>query len=482
MIHLPDTAGIREFRAFLDANEYDSTHLTEKLGRAQPPGPTEKSQMFDDSRVITTPNVLVRLFLLGSTIDEATAREFLPEKILEFCADANLLEFVDGNVRASSVIIPIEDLLFASDTYSLLGTDKASEFVLPASTHSANFLRHLTLRTAVNTTLDLGCGCGIHALFASRHSDRVIATDISESAVRYTRFNALLNNIDNVESRKGSLFEPVEGSKFDLIISNPPFVIAPGATFTYRDNQMELDQFCRLLVREAPDYLTESGHLQILCEWVEQEGESWQERLTEWIRGCDGWILHSTPISPASYIEQRSNDISGDAVDTGSTEDWTAYFQDNNVRAIHPGMITLRRRTGNNWIHLQPLLGDVESAAGQAITDGISAIDFLEACDDESLLEATLQLAEQLEAEQMLDDGKAVGVYLRMNNGLSVEAEIDGPVAAFLNLFDRKRTVHECIRKFAALTDADADQLTGDLLAILKVFVSRGFLMPADMD
>lgn len=484
MIRIPGSPAIREFRSFLDSNDYDTAHLTERLGRAQPPADGEQKQMFDDSRVITTTNILIRLFLLGAPIDEETTREFLPGSIIDFCVETGLLAITDGNVWADVVIIPVDDLLFVSDAYRMLGTDKAYEFVLPASTHSANFLRLLTMRTSVNTALDLGCGCGIHALFAARHSKSVVATDVSESATRYTRFNALLNDIDNVECRIGSLFEPVANQQFDLIVSNPPFVISPGETFVYRDNPLDLDEFCRLLITAAPEYLSDNGNLQMLCEWVEQEGQSWTERLKDWIRGCDAWILHSTPISPKDYVQQRSGDIIGESVNSGSTGDWTAYLRSHNVRAIHPGMIALRRRDGQNWIHVQHLPGDVRSEAGQAIADGIAAVDFLEACDGDSMLEATLKLADGLEAEQIQVDGKSIGVYLRVNNGLAVEAEIDGSVAAFLNLFDRKRSVRECIEKFGSLTaaDTDADKLTSDLLSILRVFVSRGFLMPADVD
>jgi len=482
MIQLPDSSAIREFRSFLDANEYDTTHLIERLGRAQPPAPGEKAQMFDDSKVITTPNVLIRLFLLGSTIDEATGREFLPAPILTFCIESGLLEIADGHIYGGVVIVPVDDLLFASDAFRILGTDEAAEFILPASTHSANFLRFLTMRAPVSSMLDLGCGCGIHALFAARHCKEVIATDISEAAIRYTQFNALLNAVDNIECRQGSLFEPVEKSRFDLIVSNPPFVVSPGETFVYRDNPMDLDEFCRSLITEAPAHLNEDGHLQMLCEWVERDEQPWTERLQEWFRGCDAWILHSTPISPEDYVQQRRSDISGESVNTGSAAEWIKYLHAHDVKAIHPGMITLRRRDGTNWMHVQHLREDVKKQAGQAIANGIAAVDFLESCDDESMLDATLKLPDSLEAEQMQSDGEPVGVLLRMDNGLSMEAEIDGPIAAFLNLFDRKRSVRECIEKFGYLTDADNEDLTRDLLAILRVFVSRGFLMPMDVD
>ena len=437
--------------------------------------------MFDASREITTPNLLVRLFLLGARAEEATVREFLHPDVVDVCLSNGLLSIRNGVVRAQVVFIPVEDLLFVSDAFHVLGSDDAAGFVLPASTHSANFLRLLTMRSPVDSALDLGCGCGIQALFAARHARKVIATDVSERALHYTRFNAALNGIENVECRAGNLFDPVTGQRFDLIVSNPPFVIGPGETFVYRDNALELDEFCRQLLGEAPNHLNDDGQLQMLCEWVEISGEPWPDRLASWIRGCDAWILHSTPISPQQYVQQRSTDVSGAAVDTGSVDDWTAYFEKHDVRAVHPGMIAMRKRDGSNWLHVQNLPGDVTAPAGNAVADGIAAIDFIEACDDESLSEARLSLAENLSAAQMKPEDDAA-IYLRLDNGLMTDAEIDAPVAAFLNLFDGKRSVGQCINEFGAATDADPDKLATDLLSIVRVFASRGFVVPVDVD
>ena len=481
MLQLPEYSRVREFRVFLDACGYGTERLTQCLGRARPPTAEEARQMFDDSREITVLNVLVRLFLLGAPVDKASVDAFLPDSVVRFCDDAGLLQTRDGMVESQVVIIPIEDLLFVSDAFRMLGTDAARDFVLPASTHSANFLRLLTLRDTVGDTLDLGCGCGLHALFAARHSTRVIATDISPQAIAYTRFNAMLNDVGNVECLEGDLFEPVAGKQFDLIVSNPPFVIGPSESFVYRDNPLALDEFCKTLVAEAPHYLREGAHLQMLCEWVEVEGETWKERVTGWVRGCDAWILHATPLSPASYAEQRTADLSGESVNAGQADDWVAYFERHRVRAIHPGMLALRRRAGVNWLHVHNLPADVTRAAGTAVADGIAAVDFLEACDDEALLAATLGLADNLAAEQVRSGEDTVGVRLLLNNGLSTEADIDGAVAAFLNLFDGERTVGDCVAEFAKVADADVDQLTADLVSIVRVFVSRGFLRPLDL-
>ena len=471
MIQLPEQSRVHEFRVFLDACGYNTERLTRHVGRARPPAQGEEQQMFDDSREITVLNVLVRLFLLGAPVDKDTISGFLPDLVVSFCNDVGLLHYDGEIVTGRVVIIPVEDLLFVSDAFWTLGTDEARDFVLPASTHSANFLRYLTLRDHVDETLDLGCGCGIHALFAARHSTRVTATDISPQAIAYTRFNALLNDIHNVDCIEGSLFEPVADRRFDLIVSNPPFVIGPSETFAYRDNPLELDEFCRILVGQAPRYLKEGAHLQMLCD-----------RISSWITGCDAWVLHATPLSTASYAQQRTGDLSGESVNAGSEQEWTAYFDQHKVRAVHPGMLVLRRNDAANWLHVHNLPADITQPAGAAVASGIAAVDFLEACDDEALLAATLRLADELEAEQTQSEDGTAGVRLRLDNGLSTEADIDGSVAAFLNLFNGTRTVGDSATEFARVADADVEQLTGDLLSIVRVIVSRGFLVPHEFE
>ena len=94
-----------------------------------------------------------------------------------------------------------------------------------------------TVRRHVAKALDLGTGCGIQSFHLLHHAEHVTATDISERALAFTRFNLLLNAEalhldpdrleDRVSLRLGSLLEPVAGEEFELVVSNPPFVITP---------------------------------------------------------------------------------------------------------------------------------------------------------------------------------------------------------------------------------------------------------------
>lgn len=73
--------------------------------------------------------------------------------------------------------------------------------------------------------LELGTGCGLLAILAAKAGARVIATDINQVALECARVNALAHGAVNcIEFRFGSLFEPVAGERFDLVIFNPPYL------------------------------------------------------------------------------------------------------------------------------------------------------------------------------------------------------------------------------------------------------------------
>ena len=72
--------------------------------------------------------------------------------------------------------------------------------------------------------------CGVQAFHLAGHARRGGRRPTSAiGACELAAFNAALNGIQ-LDLRRGSLFEPVADERFDLVVSNPPFVIgSPGA-------------------------------------------------------------------------------------------------------------------------------------------------------------------------------------------------------------------------------------------------------------
>lgn len=120
--------------------------------------------------------------------------------------------------------------------------------------------------------LDIGTGTGAIALSLAKNIENsyVIGSDIEEKAISLARENREFTGIKNVEFIKSDLFENIEG-KFDLIISNPPYINKKDYDALDKELYFEpksalyggedgLD-FYREIIKKANDYLNNQGHL-----------------------------------------------------------------------------------------------------------------------------------------------------------------------------------------------------------------------------
>lgn len=120
---------------------------------------------------------------------------------------------------------------------------------------------------------DLGTGSGAIALALARERPqaRVVATDASAAALEVARANAVDNQVANVEFLEGTWFAPLATRRFDLIVSNPPYVAEHDAHLEQGDLRFEprtalaagadgLDDL-RQIVAQAPVHLRSGSWL-----------------------------------------------------------------------------------------------------------------------------------------------------------------------------------------------------------------------------
>ena len=182
-----------------------------------------------------------------------------------------------------------DDVLIASDWGELAGAIPGPDHVMPVG-GATRTLAALAAYGADERVLDVGTGCGYHAILAALCGARVTATDVSARALGYARFNAALAGAE-IDFRRGSLLEPVRGprsdpadaldsldslsaarERYDVVVSNPPFVITPEAARadgvrTYRDGGREGDSLLAELVGELVDVLVPGGRAWMLGNW-----------------------------------------------------------------------------------------------------------------------------------------------------------------------------------------------------------------------
>ncbi|MFT4286537.1 methyltransferase [Nocardioides sp.] len=425
---------------------------------------------------------LVRLFLLQTPVPAAEAEAALPG-LVDRLAVEGLLEQSVSEVAARMDVRPYateeQHLWVVSDlTPGLDGGPQrvGNDYVLGISPASTS-LAQLTIREPVGSSLDLGTGCGVQALHLATHSDTVVATDVNPRALVLTRFNAALNDVaDVVDVRDGSFFEPVRGETFDLIATNPPFVISPGTgeRLVYRDSGLPGDRVVEDIVKAAPSLLNDGGWCQILANWVIAEGVPWGERLGSWLSGdVDALIVQREILDPAEYVELWLKDSGHHGAEDylRRYDTWLSWMQEQGIEGVGFGWINLHKTTGGVIETL-----DWPYAVEQPIAPAIAA--WGAAAGHRAVAEDRLVVRDDVVQETIGAPGAEdpTEIVLRQQRGFRRAFRADTVVAAMVGACDGDLSLGQIADAIARLTDADSEQTLAACLDSASALVAQGFL------
>lgn len=438
--------------------------------------------LLDKTAEPTAFHTLARWFTIGVAVPAEVAAKLIPDWVTGLLLQSELIRRSGDRLEPSVMLSPLGPLLVASDPV-LKWEDDPSDLVLwPNPTTQQLF--NLTIRKPFDSALDLGSGCGIQALGAAEHCKSVVATDLNPRAAEFTAFNARLNGISNVECLTGDSFEPVKGRAFDLIVANPPFFITPDSGLLFCENSLELDLFCRRLAREASQYLNESGFFQMVCEWVELKDQPWRDRIAEWVEstGCDAWVIHQYSMSTSKYGGERGHQRppNTDADGHRFFADWLAYAHTKKIAAVHGGLITLRKRSGPNWLRIENEPVSLDAPIGDLILDGFLARDLLDANSDVALMEIRPRLAKEARLVQTLGQsdqgwgGRSLRLHLVGQRPRQID--IDPSVAQFVARCNGSARLGELVQELAVSAAAPVDRVARESVGIVRKLLAEGYL------
>jgi methylase of polypeptide subunit release factors len=493
-------AVIDRLRACL-SDEFSGQAVTETLGLAGQAalsrGDLTGVERF--TRGGSATETLIRLFLLGIEVaDDAADRVFGTQGRFDAVA-AGLLEPGSTGVRTMFDLRPYSeaggpDWWVISDLGAEVRPGALDpEHVLGVGAAAAT-LAQATMRRPVETALDIGTGCGVQALHLSRHARSVVATDLSGRALRMAATTAALNGL-RWDLRAGSLLDPVRAEQFDLVVSNPPFIVGPGFTasdegFTYRDSGLPGDEVCRQLISGLAPMLRPGGTAQVLANWMITADGQWEDRLAGWLgdADCDVWIWQREVADPGEYVSLWLRDAGeqpGSRTWRSKYDRWLDWFAENGVLAVGMGLVNLRR-SGSSVpvIVAEDVPQAVEQPIGAEIATWFARQDWLRSAGPAGLLDASFTVVADLIYEQRALLGptgwQSAVSQLRQARGMRWELETDSAVAGLLSSCTGQVPLRASLALVAELQGLDPAAVTSSLLPVVADLVQRGILLPPE--
>ncbi len=375
----------------------------------------------------------------------------------------------------------VADLTPGLDTRT---TPMRPDFVLGVSSASST-LAQLTVRRPVGRALDLGTGCGVQSLHLARHAREVVATDLNPRALTLARLTADLNGVA-VDLRHGDLYAPVAGERFDLVVTNPPYVLSPptGERLTYREGTRTSDGLVEAVVRQGVEHLAESGVLQVLGNWAHVRGQDWRERVAGWVpEGLDLHVVEREVMDPYAYVELWLADagLAGAPDYRERYAAWCAYFDSLGIEGVGMGWLLARRpstpgparRTLETWPYA------VEQPVAPAFSAELDVVERWRGRSADEVLATAWRLAPDVVEETAGQPGAGdpSSIVLRQQRGLRRAVAVDTATAGVLGACDGELSLRTLVDTVAGLLDLDPAPLAVELVERARGLAEDGLLV-----
>lgn len=342
------TEELTSFYNVLKQNKYTKNAICEKLNipDLQSIEPTYMPYYSSIKLGVDKLDMLISLFLVRGAINKAEAINLFGKELFQLLIDIRVLYLRKNKIASYIDIFCIDEHYIATDhRFLFLEEDKMDESPVMYIGSDSYGLVNTAPRKLSEMTLDLCTGSGIQSIIASKYSKQVFAVDINPRAIRFSRFNIQLNDINNIKVFKGDLYNALPNLKFETILANPPFVPSPDENMKFRDGGVKGETILSNIIKNSKDYLTNKGRLYIVTDLVDVE--NYQQKLKKWwgssnakmmvLKTADrNEILFSVPHCHYPF-NQTYKEYSNELIK------WVGNFQKSNLNAVNFGYILIEK-------------------------------------------------------------------------------------------------------------------------------------------
>ena len=290
------------------------------------------------------PGVLDRLFDREESVTDAAVIASVGAPALERLVDAGLVRRAGDDLVPLVRIDRVGSILLAADRHP---HRRRRDFVVGKGPSGLLLARHVRPHRR-GRFLDLGTGSGILALMLAGPDAPALGIDINPRAVGFARFNAALNGHARFEVKQGDFlggtFDPHLDGRFETVVANPPFVLSPTSTVTYRDRPLAGDEVGARTVDQVARALAPGGRGYVLCNWITRRDRAWTDPVRAWTAalGVGVGIRRLIALGPAGYAAMWTRDLPATSRDDAVAA-WTAELEAEGAEQIHVGVISLER-------------------------------------------------------------------------------------------------------------------------------------------
>lgn len=432
----------------------------------------------------TSLDKLIKFFMLNQFLTKQEAVQIFSPEMLRFCTDVGLMGVDTEGFYSRVDLFPCLDGYFASD--HRFTTIYGPGHVYPPGLDSYTLARGM-IRERAESTLDLCTGNGIQAIIASRYSDKVTGIDINPRAINFARFNALLNQVDNITFIEGNLYEPVKNETFDRILTNPPLVSAPLQKVCLPEGEKSGEVVMQRMVEGIPNHLNDGGYAQVVSILMFNEGKNYIDKLKGWLNNAPMKVLVAanryrdveTYISGQLHMGKDFDEYSDELIE------WSDIYRENKINKLADGIISMKKTLSGKFEgiirEIQPMRRPFDREI-KLFLDIVSQMDD-ESCYDE-FMKGRFSISEDVDFwwDGMNKTGvKNYGVLFR-NTGFFVDETLDCCRKEILDIIaSAGNSGAEILEQFRKRTP-DCDKMNADSMAkCLLGLVKSGIVTREDI-